>query len=326
MAFIGALLATLLGAELAVRASASRLDEPLIYFSGSAQTAVHDMDVLADNGITSDLTFVGTSMVRRGIDANRFEGVLDGVDYAHNVALPGAQTPVVERWLLDEVVPRLRPTRVVWGLSSIDFNDGRPNKTIDQYLKARASEPGFKGDVDRVVLDLALSEHREELRDPAALIEATRGNGVKYTRARPLDRRAVWDLQYPELSDERLAKMRANHKVTVRDKQLADFNLGNRELESFRTTIRELRARDIEIVIVIMPVPTSFLDLHPEGPEQFDAFAAEVIAEAEALGVVALDHRSRMDDDDFRDYEHLWVEAAKRYSDLLAADLLTLGW
>lgn len=326
VAFAVALVVTLLGAEVAVRLSADRLDEPLIYFSGPAQTAVHDMDVLQDAGIDSDLTFVGTSMVRRGIDANRFEGPLPDVEHAHNVALPGAQTPVVERWLLDEVIPRLHSKRVVWGLSSIDFNDGRPNKTIDQYLAARASEPGFTGDLDRLMLDLALSKHRDQLRDPAALVQAARGQGVKYTRQRPLDRRAVWDLQYPQLSDAKLAKMRANHRTTVRDKQLADFHVGARELDAFRATVRELQAQGIDVVIVLMPVPTTFLDLHPDGPDQFLEFAARIQAEGERLGVTVLDHHDVMDDDDFRDYEHLWVEAAHRYSDRLAADLAALGW
>ncbi len=325
-AFVIGLLTTLVGSELAVRASAGRLSEPQIYFSGPAQTAIHDMDVLAAAGITSDITFVGTSFVRRGIAADRFEGKFADSDYVHNLALPGAQTPVVERWLLDEVVPRLHPKRVVWGVSSIDFNAGRPNRTIEQYLDARASEPGWIAALDRALLSIALSEHRDELRDPASLIEAARGNRERFTRQRPLGRRAVWDLGFRDLSDAQLDRMRENHRITVRDKQLVNFRVGDEELNAFRRTLRALREQGIEVVVVVMPIPTSFRELHPGGPEQFEELRDLVLAESEAAGVDALDLSSSMDDDDFRDYEHLEVEAAEEFSDLLADRLRALGW
>src|SRR5262245_53921363 len=114
-AWLAGFLVVVGGSELAVRAVASRLDEPLDYFSKPAQLMVHDMNVLQAHHIRSDLTFVGTSMVRRDIDANRLEAGGNGtvrlarVRWAHDVALPGAQTTVVERWLLQEVVPRLHP-------------------------------------------------------------------------------------------------------------------------------------------------------------------------------------------------------------------------
>ncbi len=325
--FCVAAVAVLLGSELLVRAADDRLAEPLIYFSPQAQQVAIDLDVLHANGIRSDIAFVGTSMVRRGIDANRVEGVLTDTEWAHNVALPGAQTTVVRRWLHDEVVPKLRPRRVVWGISSIDFNGARPDKTIDRYEAARASEPGFFGDLDRRLLDVALSHHRDELRDPAALLTAARGNATtSYERVRPLQQRAVWELAYPQLSDERLARLRRNHLATIEDKQLFEFAIGDDELEAFRATLRELQDEGIEVAVVFMPVPTGYADAHPGGAAQFEEFKATIAAETAALDVTTLDLSTTMSDDDFRDYEHLWVEAAHRFTDLLAERLLDEGW
>src|SRR5205814_500643 len=130
-------LVVVLGSEVAVRAAQHHLPEPRHYFSIPAETYVHSMNTLRAHGIRSDITFVGTSMVERDIDANLVEKLLPDVHWAHNVALPGSQTSVVRRWLLNEVLPRLRARRVVWGISSLDFNSGRPDHPVDQYDAAR---------------------------------------------------------------------------------------------------------------------------------------------------------------------------------------------
>ena len=173
----------LLVVEAGVRVASTRLPEPLRYYSTDAQRIVDDMDVLRRAGVKSDLTFVGTSMVRRDIDADEMESKLPGIKWAHNVALPGAQTPIVERWMLDEVIPRIHPKRVVWGISSLDFNDGRPDHPIDQYDSARQTQPGTYADLDRLMGHVAVSEYREALRNPLTL-ERT-GDGQCHVVRRP---------------------------------------------------------------------------------------------------------------------------------------------
>lgn len=322
--WLAGFLIVVLGAELAVRVLADRLPEPLDHFSVHAQRTVNDLEALEAAGVRSDLTFVGTSMVRRDIDANRAEELMPGIEWAHNVALPGAQTPVVERWMLEEVVPRIEPRRVVWGISSIDFNDGRPNKTIDQYELARATERGWYADADRALQRFAVSDHRDVLRDPLQLERSLTGTAADYDRARPLGDRAVWELGYPKTSEEQLRRIQANHLVTVRDRQLADFRTGERELRAYRRTLDALRERGIEVAVVIMPVPSTYVEAHPDGARDFDAWKDEV--RAASGDVPVLDMADTMADEDFRDLEHLYMPAAREFTALLADELQALGW
>lgn len=316
-------------AEIGVRVATPRLAEPLRYFSGRSQTVVNDMNVLKANGIRSRVTFVGTSMVRRDVDAARVEKELKWPDTSvHNVALPGAQTTVVQRWLLEEVVPRLRPNVVVWGVSTLDFNSGRPDHPIDQYNAARASQDDFFGRLDRIMENSALSEHRDALRDPYELKAAAQDNATHYKERKALKARASWRLEYDSKTPAQLKKMKANHLITVRDKQLRNFQVGADELTAFRDTIKELQSRGIKVVVVIMPVPSDYLPLHPRGEQQFIEWQRQITDEAQALNATVIDNLVRsMADADFRDYEHLWPKPAREnFTPKLAKQLSELPW
>ncbi len=327
--FVVAMFAVIGVAEAGVRVAESRLPEPLRYFSGQSQSVINDMDVLAANGVTSRVTFVGTSMVRRDVDAARVEKELKWPDTsAHNVALPGSQTTVVQRWLLEEVVPRLKPRVVVWGISTLDFNSGRPDHPIDQYNAARASQQGLFGSLDRGLETSALSEHRDALRDPFELKSAAQGTATKYLQQKSLKARATWRLEYDSKTPEQLKKMKANHLLTVRDKQLKDFQVGDAELQAFRETVAALQRQGINVVIVIMPVPSDYLPLHPKGEAQFVQWQRQITQEAKQLNVSVIDDLVRsMPDSAFRDYEHLWPEPAREvFTPKLTARLKSLPW
>lgn len=319
-------LVIVLGAELAVRATASKLPEPLDYFSADSQTVVDDMNVLQAHHVQSDLTFVGTSMVRRDIDANQVEKLIPGVKWAHNVALPGAQAPVVDRWLLQEVIPRIHPKRVVWGMSSLDFNSGRDNKTIDIYNIARATQNGFYGAADRVMENSAISEHRDTLRDPLTLLHAAEGSATKYGKSKPLGDRAVWKLGYKKTTPAQLKKLRAAHLITVRDHQLRHYHTGSVELAAYEHTLRELKAQGIDVVIVFMPVTTGYIGAHPNGAADFDSWKRDAAAVAAALHVPVIDESRAMPDSSFRDYEHLYAAPAHQFTAQLSAKLKAMGW
>ena len=337
LAFVVAMVLVIGAAELSVRAAASRLPEPLNQFSSLAQGVVDDMKLLQSKGIRSDLTFVGTSMVRRGVDAGRVEKEFGWSDTSvHNVALPGAQTEVVERWMLEEVIPRIHPKRVVWGVSTIDFNGNRPGKTIDIYNKSRAGEHGFFGDLDRFMQHSALSEHRSALKDPFQIKATLQGNAAKFEQQRNIKFRATWKLEAPNFSAKRLARLRANHRKTVHDRQLYKFATGPKELRAFSHTISEMKRQGIDVVIVVMPVPKRFLIQHPHGEADFLAWQSEMTKTAKDAGADAVLDLSRTmrdagmadpPDDAFRDYEHMWPDAARNeFSPLLVRELKKLGW
>jgi hypothetical protein len=324
--WIAGFLLVVLGTELVVRATSDRLDDPLRYMSSDVERVVADLDVLQQAHVRSDLTFVGTSMVRRDVAANDFEKLLDDVKWAHNVALPGAQADVVERWMLEEVMPRVHARRVVWGISSMDFNDRRPSPTIEKYDVARATQKGFYGDADRDIEALSMSRYREQLRDPLKAMRALDGKGRDFEQKRKLGDRAVWPVGFPDASPAQIAKGRAAHMRSVRDKQLKNYRVGPRMLEAYTHTIAELRKQGVDVAIVLMPAPTFFVPLHPRGEADFADWKTKVTAAAKAQDVPVLDLTRSMPDRAFRDMEHLDREPAHEFSAKLADQLKALGW
>ena len=327
--FVAGLLVVVVGVELGVRAVQSRLPEPQVYFSTAAQKFVHDMDTLKAHGIKSRVTFFGTSMVQRGIDGNKVESLLSWPNTSvHNVALPGSQTPLMQRWLLEEVVPRLHPKVIVWGVSSLEFNGGRIQHRIDDYNAARATRTGVLADLDRSLNNLAISKHRAALRDPFQLQLAVDGTAAKYTRNIPLSNRATWQSTFKPMSAANLAKNQKVEAAYARATQLLDFRVGQAELAAFSETISELQRRGIKVVIVVMPVPSGYLSVHPGGAKQFGDWQQLITTTATKLGANVIDQFVRaLPDDSFRDVEHLeTVPARDVFTPKLTTALTALPW
>ena len=329
VAFIIGLLTVIVATEFGVRVAAHRLPEPLQYFSPAAQTLVHDMDLLNTKGKHSRITFFGTSMMRRGVDTDRIERLLGWSNTsATNVALPGAQTPLMKRWLLEEVVPRLHPSVIVWGVSSLEFNGGRLRHSIDDYNAARATKMGTLGDLDRSMNKIAISKYRDTLRDPLELSNVAHGKVAKYTHRVPLKDRASWVLGYKNLSPKKLTSERTAERSYAKSTQLVDFRVGRAELDSFTQTIVELRRRGINVVIVVMPVPSEYLRIHPGGPKQFESWQRSITDAATRSGANVIDQFVRaLPDDSFRDVEHLeTVPARDVFTPKLTTALMALPW
>lgn len=319
--FLAAALVVVGGAEVAVRLLDRRLPTPREYYSDRAQTVAHDMDRWRRAGIRSDLVFVGTSQVARGAVPRVFEDRL-GLSWVGNVALPGAQTPVVQRWMTEEVMPRLRPRRVVYGISSIDFNGGRPQPVIDQYDAARATRAGPMAAIDREFSGtVALAEHRAELRDPVKLAEAARG-----TRAAPGRPKPLAEL-LPQLSKRPTGVNYAQKGLQyLREKQLGNFTVTPGYLGAFRSTLESLHSAGVETVVVVMPVPSQYRIAHPRGPAQYEAWKRAAVAVARETGTRVIDLDRSMPDAVLPDFVHLTPEAARTWSGLLADRLGALGW
>jgi hypothetical protein len=326
LGFAASFLVVVLGAELGIRLGEDRISQPLHYFSGNAETVVHDMEVLQAAGIKSDIAFVGTSQVRRSVEDDQVEREL-GVKYAHNVALPGAQTPVVKRWMLEEVVPRIHPKRVVWGTQSIDFNANRARKSIVFYNRARETKQGFYGAADRLLQNSAISDHRVELRDPVRLSQDLTGTPARFDKPRPLGDRASWATGYGKISEAQLRRIRANHRREVRDQQLLDFEIGEEEMRAYEDTLTGLRDQGIEVAVVIMPVPSHYFDLHPGGKADWERWRVAVTAAAERIGVPIFDMSQSIPDEGFRDSEHMLTKPARDFTKQLDTKLKDeLGW
>jgi hypothetical protein len=320
--FLVGLIGVFVVANLGVVAAERRLPSMDDYYDVRAHDVVHDMDRLHAAGVHSDAVLVGTSQMARGGVPRAIEAQT-GFKYIHNVALPGASTEVVKRWMLDEVVPRIHPRRVIWGVSSIDFNGGRPNPVIAKYDGARATRPGVLGTADRTLASMVpLARRRVELRAPIQLAEDLRAGKPP---ALQRDKRPIDKLLGPMRTGTGKKLQRAY--TYLRRQQLADFKATPPYVNAFTSTLRDLKAQGIETVVVIMPVPTLFRAAHPKGAAQYEAWKAMAIKAARDSGAKVLDLNHTEPDVDFPDYVHLTRPAALSWSTLLGQDLhAELGW
>jgi hypothetical protein len=318
--FIG--LVTLLVLDIAVRALAPRLEPPLEWYSPAAARTVEEMDLLQEAQVTSDLVFVGTSMVQHGIDPGRARAAVDELPWVHKAPLPAAQTPVIERWLLEEIVPRLQPDRVVWGISSLDLNGNRARPTIDVYEQARAARPGPMGGIDRALSRVSyLSRYRAQLRDPVELSRALR---------RPS---AGEDAEHPGPLPELLTSFAgdggrptARERRRIENRVLVDYEVGSRELASLRRTLAEVRELGIDVALVAMPVPDRYVRAHPRGTADFEDHLTALRAVADEYDVQLVDASRWYEDDDFEDFTHLFRDAADRFTQRLVDELRREGF
>ena len=308
------------GLEGLLRLTANRIEEPLEWYHLLAQGLAEDLERLQDAGVTSDVVFVGTSMVWADVSVATIEEQLTSVVWAHNAGLPAGMTPVVRRWLLEEVEPRIHPQRVVWGVSSLDFNANRFEPSIDAYNQARATRPGWLGAIDRFLSDhLMLARHRAQLRDPQTIGDLLFGSPFPPGEELPLE-----DLMSPVNDSE--PEGRQTQQGLLRRRVLRDYAVGETELEDFRFTVRTLQDMGIEVVVVLMPVPQSYVSYHPNGEDDFRLFRETMIGEVAELGVPLLDYSRVLPDEEFIDSTHLDESGSVVFSQMLAADLADLGW
>lgn len=347
LAWSAGLLSIILLAEGITRVIENRLPEPADWFSPASARLVREMDQLEEQNLRSSVTIVGSSMpgrdlvpsaVARGLadtitpsalDPSRETEAQTADPLIKNLSVGGGgQTTVVERWLLEEVVPRIHPQRIIWGVSSLDFNAARRKSTIERYNKARQTRVGALADADELMASFsALAKNRAALRDPYDMLKVVTGADLS-TRLpdRPQPRAASFDLGYKPLPPAKLKKMQLREIAYARDVQLRGYSLGRDELVAFRRTLKRLKALNTEAAVVLMPVTQDYIDAHPHGARDFNAWRTRVTAVAESEGVAVLDRTRSMPDAAFRDAEHLLVASARDFSLEVATELKRQGW
>ncbi|MBJ7382134.1 MAG: hypothetical protein JHC66_06045 [Acidimicrobiia bacterium] len=349
LAWSAGLLSMILLAEGVTRVIENRLPEPADWFSPASARLVREMDQLQEQNLRSRVTIVGSSMPGRDLVPSALaRGLADTSKITPSALEPsreteaqtadpliknlsvggGGQTTVVERWLLEEVVPRIHPQRIIWGVSSLDFNAARRKSTIERYNKARQTRVGALADADQLMASFsALAKNRAALRDPYDMLKVVTGADLS-TRLpdRSQPRAASFDLGYKPLPPAKLKKMQLREIAYARDVQLRGYSLGRDELDAFRRTLRRLKALDTEAAVVLMPVTQGYIDAHPHGARDFNAWRTRVTAVAKSEGVAVLDRTRSMPDSAFRDAEHLLVASARDFSLEVATELKRQGW
>ena len=232
-------------------------------------------DLLTETGRRGPVPIVvaGSSMPFVGIDT---DAICDAAhldrDLAHNASFFRAMPDVGERWVLEEVVPRVRPSVVVYAISPIELNDnGELQHSITQaYSRAPKTRRDWRARLMLAVEDRsALVRHRRKLaRRPDLLLAGIRRrvgrgselsselvhmDGILGPRGNGIETR---DWEY-RLSDRR--------KDWVRTQVLNDYEIGGHQAAALTRLVTRLREQDIEPVLAVMPVADDFLALYPNG-------------------------------------------------------------
>lgn len=273
------------------------------WYDASTQLKVEQMDDIGE----VDVVFAGTSMAWQAFNPTVFEAAtgLDG----YNAGLAGGTPEVMERWLLEEVEPRMTPDVVVWGLSSLDLAPAYGPAQRAVYDEAPATRTGWLAQFDRLGVDISeLIANRSVFRSVDAVAGATSD-----------DRRAQFRIAEETLGPrgERLdfAIDKGARRGSILAARLAGFAPDPADIERIADVIEELRRRGVDVVIAQLPVPHRFRTAHPNGLEDYESVGEALDYIATQSEVRLLRVTSGFDDDDFVDFTHLSEAASIRFTE-----------
>ena len=297
--------------EVAARVAMAATDvTPLEWHAYGAQLKVAQMDDRAD----ADVVVVGTSMAQQDLVPSVLAPLLGDVE-VYNASLDGGVPTVMEPWLLDQVVPRLHPETVLWGLSTLDLSLVYGDGIETAYAQAVATRSGLLASLDRAVSEVStLVADRRYLRDPGRLFGAEADRAVADEEAARDELGADGErLGFePAVTDARRREIAA---------RLDPYVLDRDDLAAVIRTVEALDERGIDVVLVALPVPQRLLAQYPQGPSQHEVVGEAIRALGDELGVPVVDGIDAPDDDRFVDFTHLDAEGAAAFSRAVAAAL-----
>lgn len=278
----------------------------LRWYDATTQLKIEQMEEL--DGV--DVVFAGTSAAAQDIVPSVFTARDAEGRSAYNAALAGAVPVVTEPWLLDEVLPRLEPSLVVWGLTSLDFSPSWGSDNLGRYTDALAVRSGGLADLERAASRVsALVRYRSVLRRPSAIF------GDEVSRALGKARRVLGD--DGERRDFSFGRSERRGEIIVA--RLRGYDIDPTDVDAVVRTVTELRAAEIEVWLVELPVPNRMIERHPRGSVDAELAHAAIQAVGEVLDVPVLDLRDGFSDRDFVDYTHLDLGPARAFTTGLAA-------
>ena len=315
-------LIVLLFAETGARAVREAFPEPVEWYDANTQVKVEQMDRYQRKGRRADFVFAGTSMVFRGVAPLAFDRESEPHSFSYNAGVLAGMPPVQQRWILEEVEPRLKPRVLVYGLSSLDFQERRYKYPVNAYEAAPATRRGFMAAAQRFgTRFLDIVRFRTELRDPSAwerVRSSRREEGpVERTRKRMDTRGHIFK------SKKNLGRA---ERERMRDNVLRDYKISAKGSEQITFIARTLEERDTQVVFVFLPVPRRYIEVHPEGNEDFAAARRHISRLADRLDVPFLDMSRSMSDKWFVDFTHLGERGAVLFSRKLRKELQALGY
>ena len=313
-----------LAAEVGVRLGATALPEPVQWYDARTQVKVEQMDRSSRRGQEMDFVFAGTSQVFRGVNPSVFDSSGSRRTSSYNAGLLGGMPPLQERWLLEEVGPRLKPEVVVYGLSSLDFQGRRYKRPERAYNSAPATRKGLMAELDRFwARHLRLVRHRAQIRDPRRYAELMKAVVEREDGQVEKHRKSITARGYQVKHRNEFNRAEAER---LRTKVLADYRISRRGSGSISRLVRRLERRGVDVVFVHMPVPDGFIPLHPRGFRDYRDAKRHLAALADRLDVDLIDMSRSMPESLFIDYTHLNEKGARRFSKKLKRELSALGY
>lgn len=267
----------LLAAELVIRLLGSRIPEPLRWDSWEAQNKVAQMDARAAGEIGTDLVFVGSSVVNTGFDPAPIRS-RTGLS-VFNAALNGADMRATDWWTTRVVLPRLRPQRVVIGVSSMEFInlDPWPDNLYRRLVGSDAGREmtGAGSTSDRIEAIVerssSLFRHRSVLRRPTTALGGM--DNEQRIHAVRLDGSLV------ALENvERPYGMDAATRQRWRKFQNTPYIVDRGQIAAFDHLVRTLRKQRIDVTVVLMPVTRDVVPWHQLGATDYAEFLAAITA------------------------------------------------
>ncbi len=307
-----AFVAVVVMAEVAARLTMGVADVPVLrWHDETTQLKVEQMDQRGQ----VDMVVIGTSMAQQDIVpsvlADSIAGAGSPTPSIYNAALNGGVPVVMEPWVLDQVLDRLQPDTVVWGLSTLDLSLEYGDATLNAYEQALETKSGPYAAADRWVAKVStLMADRRVLRDPNQLV----GGGAEANRRRLAEAEAEVGPDGERTNFVVDTGIRQSQEIARR---ITPFQLDRDDLASIARTVTVLQARGIEVIFVELPVPDRFQALYPGGPDQHVLVQNTIVALAGELevDVIALDGFSQ--DQSFIDFTHLDAATANSFSESL---------
>ena len=314
-------------AELVTRLIAGRLPEPLRWYSIEAQTKVAQMEQLRREGWKGGVVFIGTSMMNVALDPLELaRSVGQETTFAYNASLSAGIPRLMEEWTKAVVFPKLQPSVLVIGLSSIDLNDASSHREL--LLRLFEAAPAAR-------LALGRASLMERIDDAASRVSAF----VRYRRAFRdpkrvfqsvvLNRSAVVDPQVGSFGAglaHRGEDFALPKPVDRAEGTLADYHTGGLEQAAIGRIIALAQARGTRVLIVKMPVTAEYIATHPRGGDDYQVFERALAALAASYAVPVIDaqpaatgHRY------FADDSHLNGRGTEAFTHLIATELETRG-
>lgn len=303
-------------AELGARALSPALPPPSAWRDGFLQAKAGQVEALGEAG-GADVVIAGTSQMAYGLDPELFARTagLDGAVY--NAGVWDGSPSVNERWLLDVVVPALRPDTVVLGFSTADFAP-KAVESLRFYEEAPEGRRDLLGRIDRWLSDRsALVRHRTELRRPGTVWRSAQ----RRARGEPAPP-TEWD---ESLQADGYAPSFQRQRFTVSGYErgriaakLTGFEIAEREIAALHRLVEALRRAGTEVVLVNMPISYDYIALHPHGGADVQRFREAFRALAAELSVPLIDLQAPFGDaHHFADLDHLNGPGGRAFSTLL---------